>query len=95
VDWTLLAEANRVIGQLSPGKRESVREVVVNAANRGALDDRARRFLDRVTGSSLVSELLVAVIAETESRTTESDSRGTGELAGLRQAGIESGTKPS
>jgi len=71
MDWKLLAEADRVIGQLSPGKRESVREVVVNAANCGALDDRARTFLDRVTGSSLVSEVLLAVMAETESRTAE------------------------
>ena len=72
MDWKLVAEADRVVARLSPGKRESVREIVINAANRGVLDDSARAFLDRVTGSSLVSEILVAVMAETESRTPES-----------------------
>ena len=64
MDWKLFAEADRVVAQLSPGKRETVREIVVDAARHGALSDRARHFVDTITGSSLVSEVLEAAIAE-------------------------------
>jgi len=64
MDRQLIAEADRLVARLSAGKQESVREIVISAARRGTLDDRGRAFLDRVTGSSLVAEVLVAAISE-------------------------------
>jgi len=61
---TLLAEADRIIAGLSAGKRESIREVVINAMNLGALSDSAHRYLDRTTGSPAVGDLLVICLAQ-------------------------------
>lgn len=66
MDRSLLAEADRVVARLSPGRRESVREIVVNATTRGELNESARRFLDRATGSAFVSNVLAAAIAEAD-----------------------------
>jgi len=60
----LLAEADRIVAALPPGRRESVREIVVDATRRGYLPDSGRSFLDRVTGSGLLSDVLAAGIAE-------------------------------
>jgi len=60
----LLREADRIIGGLSPGKRESVRELVVEARRAGRLSRNARAFLDRATGSAFVADLLEAMLAE-------------------------------
>jgi len=81
MDWKLLAEADRIVGQLSPGKRESVREVVVNASDRGILSEGARQFIDRVTRSSLVSEVLAAAIEESAYESSKVE-RGLGHGAG-------------
>jgi hypothetical protein len=62
----LLQEADRIVGALSPGRREAVRELVINTTRRGVLDDRARAFLDRASGGSLLSEVLAQAIAETD-----------------------------
>jgi hypothetical protein len=64
VDQRLLIEADRVVAALSPGKRESVREIVVDATRRGSVTGSARRFLDSVTGSPLVAEVLAQAVAE-------------------------------
>jgi len=63
MDPRMLAEADRVVASLSPGKRESVREIVVNTTSHGTLSEDARRFLDQVTGSPLVSGVLAAAVA--------------------------------
>ncbi|GAA3555533.1 hypothetical protein GCM10022197_08370 [Microlunatus spumicola] len=64
MDPALVAEADRVVASLSPGRRESVREIVHDAARRGALSPSGRRFLDAATGSTLVADLLEAAVAE-------------------------------
>ena len=64
MDQRLLAEADRVVATLPPGKRESVREIVVDATRRGTVSESARRFLDSTTGSRLVAEVLARAIAE-------------------------------
>jgi hypothetical protein len=64
MDAELLAEADRMVAALSPGKRESVREIVVDALHRGYLMDSSRHFLDTVTGAGLVATVLAAGIAE-------------------------------
>jgi len=61
----LVAEADRRVAALSPARRESVREIVVDAVHRGYLPENARRFLDTVTGSPLVAEVLEAGVRET------------------------------
>jgi len=60
----MIAEADRVVARLSPAKRETVREIVVDATRHGELSDRARHFIDVITGSTLVSQVLEAAIAE-------------------------------
>jgi hypothetical protein len=65
MDRKLLADADRIVAQLSPGKRESVREIAIEASSRGVLSDRARLFLTSVTGSSLVADVLAAAVSET------------------------------
>ncbi|GAA3207159.1 hypothetical protein GCM10017690_14870 [Microbacterium terregens] len=59
-----LAEADRVLAELSPGKREAVREIVIDTIRRGCLDPRARRYLATVSGSELVGNVLDAVVGE-------------------------------
>ena len=61
---TLLAEADRVVASLSPGKREAVREIVIDATRRGLVTASARRFLDTASGSSLLSDVLTAALVE-------------------------------
>lgn len=60
----LLVAADLIVARLAPGKRESVREILVNAKRRGFLSGSGRQYLDRVTGSSFVGDLLVAILAE-------------------------------
>ena len=64
MDQQLLTEADRVVATLPPGKRESVREIVVDATRRGSVSESARRFLDSATGSPLVAEVLARAVAE-------------------------------
>jgi len=64
MDQRLLTEADRVVATLSPGRRESVREIVVDATRRGSVTESARRFLDSATGSPLVAEVLARAVAE-------------------------------
>ena len=61
----LLAEADRIVASLSPGRRESVREIVINAQHRGHLDESARRFLLAATGSAFLADVLSEALAET------------------------------
>ena len=67
-------EADHIIAGLSAGKRESVREVVINAMNLGALSDSAHRYLERTTGSRAVGDLLVICLAEMRNQRTGADS---------------------
>ncbi|MFB2600335.1 hypothetical protein ACEXQE_21290 [Herbiconiux sp. P17] len=60
----LLAEADRIVASLSPGKRETVREIVVNALHRGFLDESARRFLLAATQSTFLADVLTEALAE-------------------------------
>jgi len=62
MDWKLLAEAGRIVGELSPGKRETVREITIDASNRGSLTESSRQLLHRMTGSSIVAEVISAAI---------------------------------
>jgi hypothetical protein len=64
----LLIEADTIVTSLSPGRREAVRELVIDATRRGVLDDRARTFLDRASGGTLLGEVLAQALAETATR---------------------------
>jgi hypothetical protein len=66
-----LSEADRLIASLSPAKRESVREIVIDAARRGHVSDSARRFLNAATGSGLVADVLAAAIEDFRSGPTQ------------------------
>ena len=59
-----LSDADRLIASLPPAKKESVREIVIDAARRGHVSDSARRFLNAATGSSLVADVLAAAIED-------------------------------
>ena len=61
---SLLAEADRIVSALSPGRRESVREIVIDAMHRGHLPTGSRAFLDSATGSALVGDVLAAALSE-------------------------------
>ena len=58
MDQALLVEADRLVASLSPGRRETVRKIVHDAARRGSVSDGAQRFLRSATGSTLVAEVL-------------------------------------
>lgn len=60
----LLAEADRVVAGLSAGKRETVREIVIDATRRGFVSASARRFLDTASGTSLLADVLAAALSE-------------------------------
>jgi hypothetical protein len=60
----LLAAADRLVAGLSPAKRETAREVVIDAVHRGHLPQRSRAFLDSATGSPLVGDVLTAMLGE-------------------------------
>ena len=64
MDATVLAQADRIVAGLSAGKRESIREVIINAMNLGFVSDAAQRFLERATGSTVVGDVLVACVME-------------------------------
>lgn len=59
-----LAEADRIVTALAAGKREAIREIVVDATKRGHLTESARRFIDANTGSSVVADVLEEALAE-------------------------------
>ena len=62
MDPHLLAEADRIVSSLSPGKRETVREIVVDATQRGGLNASARRYLETVSGSAFLADVLVEAL---------------------------------
>ena len=68
----LLIQADQIVAALSPGKRESVREIMVDAVKRGTLVESSRRFLELATGSSFVADVLAAGIAEQQGGTAPS-----------------------
>ncbi|MCS5732781.1 hypothetical protein [Herbiconiux daphne] len=53
---------------LSPGRREAVREVVLDARRRGCVDDRARAYLRRVTGADVIADLVAEALAAEQPR---------------------------
>lgn len=74
MDSGLLAQADQIIKALSPCRRESIREVVVDGIRRGYVSSASRAYLDRVTGSAAVGEVLVRAVAEMAGpQTTEPD----------------------
>jgi hypothetical protein len=69
----LIVEADRIVARLSPGKRESVREIVIDAVRRGRLTPGGRLFIERVTETSLVADLLEAELAANRSHIAPDD----------------------
>ncbi|ROP66859.1 hypothetical protein [Curtobacterium sp. PhB115] len=74
----LLEQADRVLAALPPGRREAVREIVVDAVHRGALTATGRAFIARVSGSTFLADVLSAALAEhvQEQRALEQDRVG-------------------
>ncbi|MCS5497779.1 hypothetical protein NY547_11075 [Cnuibacter physcomitrellae] len=62
MDRTLLARADEIVASLSPGKRETVREIVINSVHRGAVDPSARRFLTAASGGPELADILTAAL---------------------------------
>lgn len=60
----LLQQADHVLSALPPGRREAVREVVVDAVHRGGLSPSNRAFLTRATGSTFLADVLSEAIDE-------------------------------
>ncbi|WP_412163853.1 hypothetical protein ACNUCX_03790 [Curtobacterium flaccumfaciens pv. flaccumfaciens] len=60
----LLEQADRVLAALPAGRREAVREIVVDAVHRGALTPTGRTFIARVSGSTFLADVLCAALAE-------------------------------
>lgn len=56
----VIAQIDQGIAALSPAKREAVREIVVDAVHRGHLPSRNRETLNKITGSTLAGDVLVA-----------------------------------
>ena len=64
VDAHELVAVDRLIAELSPGTQEMIREVVLDAARRGALPAANRRVLIRMTGTSVIADVLETALAE-------------------------------
>ena len=62
MDRELLARADRMVAALSPARRETVREIVVNAIHRGSVDPSAKRYLDTVSGGEDLSDILTRAL---------------------------------
>jgi hypothetical protein len=60
----LLVEADRLVAALPAGRRESIREIVIDAMGRGMLTDSSRAFLHRATGSTFLGDVLAAALEE-------------------------------
>ena len=58
MDKERLARADEIVASLSAGKREMVREIVINAIQRGQVDRSAQQYLTRATGGSELAETL-------------------------------------
>jgi copper oxidase (laccase) domain-containing protein len=59
-----LEQADRELAALHAGRREAVREIVVDAVHRGELAPSSRAFIVRVTGSTFLADVLTEAIAE-------------------------------
>ncbi|GAA3209579.1 hypothetical protein GCM10017690_19190 [Microbacterium terregens] len=86
----LLAEVDRMIDLLSPAKRETVREIVVDAVHRGHLPPGNLRVLDSVTGSPLAGDTLSQALAESSPQPT--DARRIGENRHGESSGTTEGS---
>jgi hypothetical protein len=64
MDAELLRSADRVVAGLSPSQRESVREIVIDAVRHGRVHQGARAYLDSVTGSALVAQVLESALGQ-------------------------------
>ncbi|TDN45154.1 hypothetical protein EDF64_10377 [Curtobacterium flaccumfaciens] len=59
-----LEQADRELAALHAGRREAVREIVVDAVHRGELTPSSRAFIVRATGSTFLADVLTEAIAE-------------------------------
>ncbi len=66
-----------MVAALPPGKRESVREIVLDAARRAYLTTSGRLFLDAATGAPRLAEILAQAIAEAPGEATAKLEAGT------------------
>ncbi|MDO9394994.1 MAG: hypothetical protein Q7T71_00465 [Herbiconiux sp.] len=62
------AAVARIMAALPPGRREAVREIVLDARHRGVLDGRARAYLRGATGSDVIADLIVEALAAEQPR---------------------------
>lgn len=62
MDSRVLAFADEIVASLAPGKREMVREIVINSVRRGLVDDSARRYLTAASGGPELAEILMTAI---------------------------------
>lgn len=62
MDKSLLRQADEIVARLSPGKREAVREIVINSVHRGLVDERARHYLTVASGGTELADILAAAL---------------------------------
>jgi hypothetical protein len=63
-----LVAVDRLIAQLTPGRQEMIREVVVDAIRRGSLPAGNRRALVAASGSTEIADVLEKALAERHAR---------------------------
>ena len=81
-----LMQADRLLAALPAGRREAVREIVVDAVHRGGLPASGRAFIVRATGSTFLADVLGEAIAE---RAGEGPAAVGGRPAGSRDLRVE------
>jgi hypothetical protein len=63
-----LIAVDRLIAQLSPGRQEMIREVVVDAIRRGSLPAGNRRALLSASGTTEIADVLEKALADRHAR---------------------------
>lgn len=63
MDRAMLAKADDIVASLSPAKRETVREIVINSVQRGEVVSSARRYLTAATGGPELADILSAALS--------------------------------
>lgn len=64
MDKKLLEEADAIVAALAPGRREMVREIVIDSLRRGRVEESARRYLTAASGGPQLAAILTAALRE-------------------------------
>lgn len=73
MDSETLVTVDAYVARLAPGRREAVREIVVDAVRRGYLPSMNRRALITATGSPDIADILEVALRESAAGAANSD----------------------